>query len=622
MSDYFCILENLLEGERSGKLQFIDEKMWKSKFLDSKTRSTSIDWLRNIHNSLNFVTDTFFFSVIFFDCCLENINISNNECQLYVCASLLLASKYTEIRPLEIKDLINVLNDKYSNSSNMIKLCSPNEFRELEKEVFEVCDYNLNFPNIMEIIRYVSNFCDATIKQHTIAKELSILFYLKKEDILPSVVITSIYKIIFYITDIHELSPNPFDVPFDIIDSVSRIITKKFFEILNSPLKTTINIMKYNFKKININWDDFESKMRDYCVKNIISKSYKSNHKDIPLEYAISYYTLNKKLIPMIENNQLKTISILGEGAYGIVYKVKDIHDNIYALKKVNNFYSNDDDGVSISFIKEVAFLSDMQHENVVNMKYVVAKCQKILLNIAFCDLQEFYQKEHEIIKTPEFQNLILMQLVNGLNYMHNKGIMHRDIKPQNILVYDVWPNITLKYCDFGTARKGILFNYVRDENFDNFYFSRKTKKCIGYKINKQNFFFTTKISTLWYRAPEILLGDTYYNASVDIWSLMCTMYEVVDNNILFKGYSKKSQIHEIFEIMGTPTDENWKNVTNLPKYRPYPKFTAKSLPFKDHFTKEIITVIKKGLITNPIKRATCAQILLYIEELTPMMPL
>lgn len=123
----------------------------------------------------------------------------------------------------------------------------------------------------------------------------------------------------------------------------------------------------------------------------------------------------------------------------------------------------------------------------------------------------------------------LVRQLIEGISYLHDRGIMHRDIKGGNILLTK--DNI-IKIADFGLAR-----DYKRVNNLN----------------------FTTKVVTRWYRAPELLLGNPTYTEAIDIWSIGCFIAEMFIGKPIFPGKSDLDQLPCIYEKLGVPNEENWK---------------------------------------------------------------
>lgn len=136
-----------------------------------------------------------------------------------------------------------------------------------------------------------------------------------------------------------------------------------------------------------------------------------------------------------------------------------------------------------------------------------------------------------------------MSQLCNGIKYCHSHRILHRDLKPQNLLI-DKEGN--LKLADFGLAR------------------------AFGVPLRT----YTHEVVTLWYRSPEILLGGRQYSTGVDMWSAGCIFAEMATRKPLFPGDSEIDEIFKIFKILGTPDEHDWPGVTSLPDYKSsFPKW-------------------------------------------------
>jgi len=130
-----------------------------------------------------------------------------------------------------------------------------------------------------------------------------------------------------------------------------------------------------------------------------------------------------------------------------------------------------------------------------------------------------------------------LFQLLQGIAYCHQHRVLHRDLKPQNLLI-----NMEgeLKLADFGLAR--------------------------AFGIPVRN--YTHEVVTLWYRAPDVLMGSRKYSTPVDIWSVGCIFAEMVNGRPLFPGTSEQDQLNKIFKTLGTPNKKTWPSVTELPEYK------------------------------------------------------
>lgn len=147
-------------------------------------------------------------------------------------------------------------------------------------------------------------------------------------------------------------------------------------------------------------------------------------------------------------------------------------------------------------------------------------------------DLKKFLDKNKHTLTQNQIK-YYLYQILNGLNFCHSRRVIHRDLKPQNVLI-DKDGNI--KIADFGLAR------------------------AFGVPIKT----LTHEVETLWYRAPEILLGQKQYSLGVDMWSLGCIFSEMVEKRPLFMGDSEIDQIFKIFQYHGTPTVTEWPAIAEL----------------------------------------------------------
>lgn len=130
-----------------------------------------------------------------------------------------------------------------------------------------------------------------------------------------------------------------------------------------------------------------------------------------------------------------------------------------------------------------------------------------------------------------------LFQLLRGIAYCHQHRVLHRDLKPQNLLLNR---DGVLKIADFGLARS------------------------FGIPVKS----YTHEVVTLWYRPPDVLMGSRKYSTQVDIWSIGCIFAEMITSNPLFPGSNDQDQLHRIFKGVGTPTPQDWPSVTELPEYK------------------------------------------------------
>lgn len=167
-----------------------------------------------------------------------------------------------------------------------------------------------------------------------------------------------------------------------------------------------------------------------------------------------------------------------------------------------------------------------------------------------------------------------MFQIISGINFCHQRRIIHRDLKPQNLLV-DRFGNV--KLADFGLARA----------------FSLPIRAL------------THEVETLWYRAPEILLGKKEYSLGVDMWSIGCIFGELVERRPLFMGDSEIDQIFKIFQLHGTPTVQSCPMLAECPEFKTtFPRFRpcdlSKALP---NFDKMGLDLLLQLIAFDPAKR-------------------
>ncbi|CAN6442563.1 unnamed protein product [Victoria cruziana] len=247
---------------------------------------------------------------------------------------------------------------------------------------------------------------------------------------------------------------------------------------------------------------------------------------------------------------QYEKVEKIGEGTYGVVYRARDrLTNTTIALKKIR--LEQEDEGVPSTALREISLLKELQHGNVVRLQDVVHSDKRLYLVFEYLDLD---LKKHmdscpELAKNPQLIKIFLYQMLRGIAYCHSRRILHRDLKPQNLLI-DRRTN-ALKLADFGLAR------------------------AFGIPVRT----YTHEVVTLWYRAPEILLGSRHYSTPVDVWSVGCIFAEMVNRRPLFPGDSEIDELFKIFRVLGTPTEETWPGVTSLPDYKTsFPKWAPKDL--------------------------------------------
>ncbi|XP_053194198.1 cyclin-dependent kinase 4 [Scomber japonicus] len=226
----------------------------------------------------------------------------------------------------------------------------------------------------------------------------------------------------------------------------------------------------------------------------------------------------------------------IGEGSYGKVYKAREVGEKqrLLAVKKFNIRGDTSENGIPAFMIREVALLCKMKYFNHPNIvKLLDASAVRVGQSLDLTLVLEYIDQDLStyLSKVPASglnRNCIkdvMMQLLQGLDFLHTNMVLHRDLKPENILVSS---HGEVKIADFGLAR-----------------------------IYTFNIALTPGVVTLWYRAPEVLLNSVYMS-SVDMWSAGCILAELYLLRPLFQGYTEVQQLQKIFEVIGLPSDEEW----------------------------------------------------------------
>ena len=281
------------------------------------------------------------------------------------------------------------------------------------------------------------------------------------------------------------------------------------------------------------------------------------------------------------ELDKYEKIEKVGEGTYGVVYKCKNKKTNEFvALKKIR--LENEDEGIPSTAIREISILKQLKHPNIVTLVDLIHGEKKLYLVFEFMehDLKKFLDLNNGPLSPPLVKSY-LYQICAAIKYCHSKRILHRDLKPQNLLIDK---NGAIKLGDFGLAR------------------------AFGIPIKT----LTHEILTLWYRAPEILLGQKEYSTPVDIWSIGLIFYEMAHRKPLFAGDSEIDQIFKIFQMYGTPNERTWPGITKLPEFKlTFPQFKGKGIEhYNKNLDKDGLDLLSKMLQLDPCKRISAKQAL------------
>ncbi|XP_074569514.1 putative serine/threonine-protein kinase At1g54610 isoform X2 [Curcuma longa] len=277
--------------------------------------------------------------------------------------------------------------------------------------------------------------------------------------------------------------------------------------------------------------------------------------------------------------DSFEKIDKIGQGTYSNVYKARDtLTGKIVALKKVRFEIMEPE---SVKFMaREILILRHLDHPNVVKLEGLVTSRMSCSLYLVF----EYM--EHDLaglISSPTIKFTVpqvkcyMHQLLSGLEHCHNNGVLHRDIKGSNLLLDNEG---VLKIADFGLAS----------------FFDPNHKHPM-----------TSRVVTLWYRPPELLLGAIDYAIGVDLWSAGCILAELLAGKPIMPGRTEVEQLHKIFKLCGSPSEEYWKksklpHATIFKPQQPYNCCIRES--FKD-FPQSALMLVETLLAIDPAERQT-----------------
>ena len=277
--------------------------------------------------------------------------------------------------------------------------------------------------------------------------------------------------------------------------------------------------------------------------------------------------------------------SVVGSGTYGKVFKAIHVYTkNMVALKKIR--MEGEKDGFPVTAVREIKLLQSLKHENIVSLQEVMVEANDCFMVFEYLSHDLTGLLNHPTFKLEHaHKKHLAKQLFDGLNYLHRRGVLHRDIKAANILVSNTGQ---LKLADFGLAR----------------FFSKRGKPD-----------YTNRVITIWYRSPELLLGETQYGPAVDIWSAACVMVEIFTRHAIFPGDGGEiNQLEKIYNVLGTPTRSEWPQLVDMawfellrPAERKTNTFAEK---YQERLTPAAFELLQAMFLYDPAKRPTAADVL------------
>ncbi|CAK3838745.1 CTD kinase subunit alpha [Lecanosticta acicola] len=277
--------------------------------------------------------------------------------------------------------------------------------------------------------------------------------------------------------------------------------------------------------------------------------------------------------------------SVVGSGTYGKVYKAVHVYTGgMVALKKIR--MEGERDGFPVTAIREIKLLQSLDHINVVPLLEVMVERNDCFMVFEYLSHDLTGLLNHPtFVLTAAHKKHLAKQLFEGLDYLHSRGVLHRDIKAANILISR---SGVLKLADFGLAR---------------FYEKRR----------KQD--YTNRVITIWYRSPELLLGETQYGPAVDIWSAACVLVEIFTRHAIFPGDGGEiNQLDKIYNVLGTPSRSEWPSISELQWYellRPSQRIpNTFAEKYHERVSPEAFELLQAMFLYDPANRPTAADVL------------
>ncbi len=279
--------------------------------------------------------------------------------------------------------------------------------------------------------------------------------------------------------------------------------------------------------------------------------------------------------------------SVVGSGTYGKVFKGLNVYTKgQVALKRIR--MEGERDGFPVTAVREIKLLQSLRHRNIVNLQEVMVEKNDCFMVFEYLshDLTGLLNHPHFKLEPPQKKHLA-KQLFEGLDYLHVRGVLHRDIKAANILVSS---DGILKIADFGLARF-----YAKRHQLD----------------------YTNRVITIWYRSPELLLGETQYTAAVDMWSAACVMMEIFVQKPIFAGDgTEMSQLDKIYNVLGTPNRHEWPGLVDMAWFELLRPTAKRKNVFSDMFSAQLTPaayeLMQLMFMYDPAKRPTAEEVLAH----------
>ncbi|ORM42190.1 Cyclin-dependent kinase 2 [Babesia sp. Xinjiang] len=346
-------------------------------------------------------------------------------------------------------------------------------------------------------------------------------------------------------------------------------------------------------------------------------------------ESVVVYLNTDQEIVDV---HGWRYVDTLGEGSYGKVYFVRnEFTGEESAFKRM---LLQKTGGIPPAILREIHSLKILDHENVIKLnKVYIGDCRVYLSfpRIVGGNLRQFLEKHYPNGMPPEEVKAITKQLIEGIAHIHSKRIIHRDIKPENILVQTDTPPLNAdsqdtpkndvtpadpsngSQGDAGSSQCGGSGGHptIKSVMITDFGLSR-THKSVDQPLfhnddtKLMNSPMSPEVVTLCYRPPELLLGDFHYSFAVDIWSLGCVLFELITGKPIFEERTEFALLIAMFKRFGTPTEEDWPDLTSLPFMNPVLPNMRSNMSLSECVGKvdgECMDLLERMLSLSPQKR-------------------
>jgi serine/threonine protein kinase len=329
----------------------------------------------------------------------------------------------------------------------------------------------------------------------------------------------------------------------------------------------------------------------------------KQSHDTYSISQTEGPSSLNSRTVKVLGSNfqideRYDFVDTVGSGAYGVVISAMDKKTGeMVAIKKIEKAFEHPT--FTKRTLRELKILRLMQHDNIINIQTIQLPRSREEMDEIYVVSELMETDLSTVIRSPqpledEHCQFFVYQILRGLKYLHSASVLHRDLKPRNLLVN---ASCDLKICDFGLARADLPNLKVRTASM------------------------TDYVATRWYRAPEALLAYKDYSQALDIWSVGCILGELLLREPLLPGNDATHQLELIFTLIGTPSPEDVASIPNLcsrEKLQRMPKKLAGNVGGRFADSNPLaVDLMKKMLVFDPNKRITVEHALEhpYLEE-------